>query len=236
MLCAAPLVQAEQEPEYAHPTEDPETFELNDYPAEPIQAPLEDDGTFVMPNFILAELEDDSTTYWTYYQEPLPGAEFHGPQTITVELQSVNEDGTETRTGRFDLELLDVTPPNVEINLISDGSTFISPSGGHPYFVAPAQVEAEVLVTDAVDGDLEVTIGHNGEAESLHRSAMTGRTARNSAVQGGHRKRIAVGCWLLAVGKLCFAAPPRRKTTCAYVCAFTPSSLRRFFRHSIALG
>jgi len=62
---------------------------------------------------------------------------------------------------------------------------------------------------------------------------MARRTARDSAIQSGHRKRIAVGCWLLAVGKLCFAAPPRRKTTCAYDCAFTPSSLRRFVASSL---
>lgn len=124
---------------------------------------LRPDGTWTVPDLSPYFESTTSVGPGDGWQALPQGTVFTGEQTIVVDGGGVDAGGQQVVTSHFVITTKDVTKPSVALQLQSSDQPFVSPGGGHPYFVTPTTVTPLAVASDAVDASPTVSVWHNGQ-------------------------------------------------------------------------
>jgi len=123
-------------------------YAVNNEPI-PSEKILDDLGRFEIPSFINLTIEQDESECWVIDQVPAPGTIITGNGQTVVQLKYTCGQNDEY-WARLPIDLVDVTPPEINVDITSNGTPHIS-FGGVLRFVAPSAVVPLITTWDACD-------------------------------------------------------------------------------------
>lgn len=129
-------------------------------PASDMPLPLDAAGDVVVPDFAQWLRNPAYSGPIIFVQNPVAGSVIHGPQAVFVNLTATSAGGRVERA-RFRLDLLDLTPPVVTVELAATSQQLETP-GGTPYFLAPSAVTPVMAVADGCDAEPDYSVIVNG--------------------------------------------------------------------------
>lgn len=138
-----------------------ETYQVRQVPTE-MTAALDGQCGYVIESFIDRTIYRGQEEWWVIEQIPAAGTLVTGPQTVSVQLKHTRDTGEE-RWASLPITTLDVTPPQIDVLVDSNGEPHTS-FGNIQRYVTPVAVLPILMATDACDADPAFEeLTHNGD-------------------------------------------------------------------------
>lgn len=127
---------------------------------------LDDNGEYVLPSFINSTVVREQEQHYVLQQVPAPGTVFTCPQTVNVEIMDTSVVGEPDPWSTIVVDLVDATPPAVQLELPASTTPHTS-FGGVSRYVLPTAVIPDLDITDACDAQPGVDVTLNGQPYQL---------------------------------------------------------------------
>jgi len=127
---------------------------------------LDDNGEYILPSFINSTVVREQEQHYVLQQVPVPGTVFTCPQTVNVEIMDTSVVGEPDPWSTIVVDLVDATPPAVQLELPASTTPHTS-FGGVSRYILPTAVIPDLNVMDACDAQPGVDVTLNGQPYQL---------------------------------------------------------------------